>query len=260
MSVANLYQSSSISRLRRLIAELTLLQSKRIVTAQQLAQRFDVSVRTIYRDIRLLEQAGVPVVTEEGKGFSLMDGYRLSPFLFTEPEAGAILAAEKLIASNSDSSFVNTFSDAAAKMKAALRSTERDKMDLLSTRIKVYPSKVYPSKETTRTNRDWPALQKALTSYSLIQLRYRSLHTEQLTERTVEPFAFFYASNGWLLLAFCRLREQYRFFRLDRMESFRVLDQTFQPHPITLSQYLEQLAKNEQAGKNEQLAKDENHP
>lgn len=71
------------SRLSRLISILTQLQSKRLVTSTELALKFNVSVRTIYRDIRTLESAGVPIAVEEGKGYSLVDGYRLPPVMFT---------------------------------------------------------------------------------------------------------------------------------------------------------------------------------
>ncbi|WP_299289594.1 HTH domain-containing protein [uncultured Mucilaginibacter sp.] len=78
-----------ISRLSRLIALLTQLQSKRLLTATEVSKKFDVSVRTVYRDIKALEQAGVPILMEEGKGYSLMEGYRLPPVMFTESEANA---------------------------------------------------------------------------------------------------------------------------------------------------------------------------
>ena len=74
------------SRLSRLVAILTQLQSKRLITSTELALKFNVSVRTVYRGIRTLENAGVPVFIEEGRGYSLMDGYRLPPILFTEEE------------------------------------------------------------------------------------------------------------------------------------------------------------------------------
>lgn len=75
---------NDIKRLSRLIAILTQLQTKRLLTATQLADKFSVSIRTIYRDIRALEQAGVPIITEDGKGYTLMEGYRVPPVMFTE--------------------------------------------------------------------------------------------------------------------------------------------------------------------------------
>jgi len=92
--------NEATSRLSRLTAIITRLQAQRITTATELAKYFAVSVRTIYRDIRALEAAGIPIVTEEGIGYSLMEGYRLPPVMFSEEEANALIAAEKIIAEN----------------------------------------------------------------------------------------------------------------------------------------------------------------
>jgi len=101
-------------RISRLTAILTQLQSKKIITAKYLADKYNVSVRTIYRDIRTLENSGIPVVTEEGKGYSLMDGYQLPPIMFTEDEANALITAEQIILKNKDLSFVENYSNAIA--------------------------------------------------------------------------------------------------------------------------------------------------
>jgi predicted DNA-binding transcriptional regulator YafY len=97
------------SRLSRITAILTQLQTKRMITAPTLAEKYSVSVRTIYRDIRSLEQSGVPIVTEEGKGYSLMEGYRLPPVHFTESEANALITAEQLVLKNNDASLIEHY-------------------------------------------------------------------------------------------------------------------------------------------------------
>src|SRR5699024_8506905 len=84
-------------RFDRIVAILIQLQSKKVIKAQELADRFQVSLRTIYRDIRSLETAGVPLYGEAGTGYSLMEGYRLPPVMFTREEAGSFVAAEKLM-------------------------------------------------------------------------------------------------------------------------------------------------------------------
>jgi len=83
-------------RFDRIVEILIQLQSKRVVKAQELADRFDVSLRTIYRDIKSLEQAGVPLIGEAGMGYSIMDGYRLPPVSFSKEEALCFVATEKL--------------------------------------------------------------------------------------------------------------------------------------------------------------------
>ena len=110
--------TNKIPRLSRLTAILTILQSKRIITASEIASKFDISKRTAYSDIKSLELSGVPIYTEEGKGYSLMEGYTLPPIMFTEQEANALITAEQLISKNKDKSLVNNHSNAISKIKA----------------------------------------------------------------------------------------------------------------------------------------------
>ncbi|WP_255577376.1 YafY family protein [Elizabethkingia sp. JS20170427COW] len=90
-------QDNDLKRLSRLTAILTKLQTKRLLTASFLAEKFNVSTRTIYRDIKALEDAGVAIITEEGKGYSLMEGYKIPPIMFTENQANALILAEQLV-------------------------------------------------------------------------------------------------------------------------------------------------------------------
>ncbi len=221
-------------RLSRLTAILTQLQTKRLLTASELANKFSVSNRTIYRDIKALEQSGVPILTEEGKGYTLMDGYRIPPIMFTESEANALITAEQLIIKNKDASFVKDYSEAINKIKSVLRSGIKDKANLLSNRI-VFGHNA----GNGRTSNYLSALQLALTNYNLSKIKYHSTDTEQTTDRIVEPFAIYSTQENWLLIAFCRLRKDFRAFRLDRIQSLNVLNETFEPHKITLPEYFE---------------------
>jgi predicted DNA-binding transcriptional regulator YafY len=124
-----------IKRLPRLTAILTQLQTKRLFTASELALKFSVSNRTIYRDIKALEQSGVPILTKEGKGYSLMEGYRIPPIMFSESEANALITAEQLVLKNKEASFVKEYTEAIGKIKSVLRSNTKDKANLLSNRI-----------------------------------------------------------------------------------------------------------------------------
>lgn len=123
-------------RLSRLTAILTQLQTKRLLTATQLADKFSVSIRTIYRDIRALEQAGVPIITEDGKGYTLMEGYRVPPVMFTEAQANALIIAEQLVLKNKDTSFIKDYTEAVEKIKSVLKYSIQDKANLLSERTR----------------------------------------------------------------------------------------------------------------------------
>jgi predicted DNA-binding transcriptional regulator YafY len=221
-------------RLSRLTAILTQLQIKRLLTATELAKKFSVSNRTIYRDIKALEEAGVPILTEDGKGYSLMEGYRIPPVMFTESEANALITAEQLIIKNKDASFVKEYSEAINKIKAVLRNTTKDKVNLLSNRI-VFRQNT----KNDRTSNYLSTLQLALTNYNLTKIKYHSKDTNQTTERIIEPFAIYSTQENWLLIAFCRLRNDFRAFRLDRIQSLNVLTDNFEPHKITLQEYFE---------------------
>lgn len=227
-------------RLSRLVALLTLLQSKRIVTAPELAGRFAVSVRTIYRDIRTLEQAGVPVLTDEGKGYRLMEGYSIPPVMFTENEANALVTAEQLVLKGSDSSLSREYTTAVSKIKAVLRNDAREKADLLSGRIAVSPAA-----QQAETSNSLVLIQQALTAFKVLAITYHSAHKNEQTERQVEPFALYYSlQESWLLIGYCRLRKDYRMFRLNRVLSIKQLDSFFEPHKMTLETFLAEKQKN----------------
>jgi predicted DNA-binding transcriptional regulator YafY len=203
--------NTETSRLSRLTSILLLLQSKRLVTANSIAQKFDISIRTAYRDIKALEEAGVPILVEDGKGYSLMEGYMLPPVMFSESEANALITAEQLIAQNKDASFVKEYTEALAKIKA--------------------------DKETTSNYLS--AIQLAITNLKLTEIIY-SAENKQITKRIIEPLALYSTQENWVLIAYCRLRKEKRAFRLDRIEKLNLLNENFEPSDFTLQQYFEE--------------------
>ncbi|MFC4685848.1 helix-turn-helix transcriptional regulator [Epilithonimonas pallida] len=221
-------------RLSRLTAILTQLQTKRLITAKQLAEKFSVSTRTIYRDIKALEQAGVPILTEEGKGYTLMEGYRIPPVMFTESEANALITAQKLINKNKDASFVKDYSEAINKIKSVLRTNTKDKANLLSDRVVCRQNT-----GVNRTSNFLSTLQLALTNFNLVKIKYHSPDTNQTTERTIEPFAIYSTQDNWILIAFCLLRNDFRAFRLDRIQHLTTLNEQFESHKMTLQEYFD---------------------
>lgn len=227
-------KDNDTKRLSRLIAILTILQTKRLLTASELAKKFSVSIRTIYRDMTALEQAGVPILTEDGKGYALMEGYRIPPVMFTETEAYALITAEQLIKKNADASLVKEYTEAISKIKSILRNNAKDKANLLSNRIVSGQNT-----NSNRTSNNLSILQLALTNFNLVKIKYYSPDIEKMTERVIEPFAVYTSQENWLLIAFCRLRNDYRAFRLDRIESLQVQNQTFEPHKMTFEEYFE---------------------
>ncbi len=218
------------TRLSRLTAILTQLQSKRLLTATILAEKFSVSVRTIYRDIRTLEKAGVPIITEEGKGYSIMEGYRVPPVMFTEAQANALITAEQLVLQNKDTSFIKDYTEAIEKVKAVLKYSIQDKANLLSERIR-FDQNNYRERNSSNLS----DLQFALTNFRLTKIEYTN-EQNKTTTRNIEPFALLSTEN-WLMVAYCRLRNEFRFFRLDRIKNLEILTENFEPHKMTLEEY-----------------------
>lgn len=219
-------------RLSRLTAILTQLQTKRLLTATALADKFGVSVRTIYRDIRALEQAGVPVITEEGKGYSLMEGYKIPPIMFSENQANALILAEQLVLTTKDTSFIKDYTEAIEKVKAVLKYSLKDKVNLLSERTR-FDRNV----NRERNSNNLSDLQFALTNHILVKIEYTNEKGENST-RTIEPFALLNTEN-WLLVAYCRLRKEFRYFRLDRIQKMQFLEENFEPHKLTLQEFFD---------------------
>ncbi len=226
-------------RLSRLTAILTQLQSKRIITAKQLAEKHDVSVRTIYRDIRTLEKSGIPIITEEGKGYSIMEGYHLPPVLFTEEEANALITIEQLAIKNKDLSLVKNTTSAIEKIKAILRYAQKGNADLLADRI--YFS---GNNNEEKTSSNLMQIQSAITQYKILTVNYLSSKNRP-TNRNIEPFAIYSIHGDFLLIAFCRLRNDFRHFRIDFIESLVTKNETFSPHNMTIKEYFEKYVKNQ---------------
>lgn len=224
-------------RLSRLTAIVTQLQSKRIVTAREIAEKHQVSIRTVYRDIRALEQSGIPIMTEEGKGYSLMDGYNLPPIMFTEEEANALITAEHILLRNKDESLVSQYQNAVTKIKAVLHQNLKKKSEFLAQRMQVRNNA-----NNDKTSNYLITLQSTIASFVVVEIDYLSLE-DRFSQRAIEPFALYTTNDNWLLIAFCRSRQDFRAFRLDRIQRLRSTAEHFEPHPMTLEEYFEACRK-----------------
>jgi predicted DNA-binding transcriptional regulator YafY len=203
-----------MNRIDRLTAILIHLQTKKVVKAEEIADRFEMSLRTVYRDVRALMEAGVPIGSEGGKGYFIVDGYHLPPVMFNQEEASSIVLAGKLVEKMTDESVRKAFQSALMKIKSVLDDTEKDHLETLESFVEVQPPRM---PEGEFPNRFLTDIQKALVHKDVLQMEYHST-TEELTEREVEPIGMFYYSAGWHLIAWCRMRNGYRDFRADRIK------------------------------------------
>ncbi|WP_310395640.1 YafY family protein [Hymenobacter sp.] len=223
-----------MNRFDRIVGILLQLQAKQVVRGQALAERFGVSLRTVYRDLRTLEAAGVPLYGEAGVGFSLAEGYKLPPVMFTRDEAMALLTGEKLTARLTDEHTAAHSQAAMDKLRAVLRRPDRDHLESLNSRIQVLrPRTQLAPPADSRTHQ---LLLTAAATHRTVRLRYRAGLAEASTERDVEPIGC-YLQQHWHVVAYCRLRQDFRDFRFDRIEQLELREETFAPRPETLQSY-----------------------
>lgn len=233
-----------MNRIDRLTAIVTQLQSKRLTKADEIAKRFSISLRTVYRDMRALEEAGIPIIGEAGQGYSLVEGYRLPPVMFTQEEAQAFLVAEKIFEKVTDKGSSEHFHSAMLKIKAVLKTTEKDRLDQLSPQVEVIRMK-----NRLQVDENGGFIQSILNSLSnkkLIEIHYTTFEEEKTSSRIIEPVGVYYAFEQWYLIAWCRLRKDYRTFRIDRIQELKIKEETYQTdaHP-TLKEYLKKVRSEE---------------
>ena len=207
-----------------------------------MADRFNISLRTVYRDVKALDESGVPVIGEAGSGYTIMEGYRLPPVMFTQEEASALLVGAKLAEQFTDGSVKRHFHAALFKIKAVLRSTDKEYVDNLTEHIEIL-SRYNPDNDSPQQHLS--QLQQAVVHKKIVQLHYRSNQKEEVTRRRVEPIGLLHYGSAWHLIGWCHLRNDYRDFRLTRMLGVIMEDITFDPaaHP-SIREYIEQIRAN----------------
>lgn len=220
-----------MNRFDRVTAILIHLQAKRTVSGPALAEQFNVSLRTIYRDLRTLEEAGVPLIGEPGIGYSLAEGYRLPPVMFTREEATALLTAEKLAARLTDAPTAQLSAAAMNKVRTVLRRPDRDHLDELAPHIQVFG----PRNQASRPQA-YQQLVAAISMQRLVHLRYQAAENEAPTTRDIEPISL-YLSRQWHVVAYCRLRQTIRNFRLDRIDHLELRPEVFVARPKLVQDY-----------------------
>ncbi|MGE5406828.1 MAG: helix-turn-helix transcriptional regulator [Methanosarcina sp.] len=226
-----------MNRLDRLTSILIQLQSKRLTTAREIAERFEVTNRTIYRDIQTLRLAGVPIGEEEGKGYFLVEGYRLPPVMFTMEEARALVTTSKILNYHTEDSLKQNYESALLKIKAVLSLNDKDKLEFLNSRIG-YQQPWAPTSLFLDT------IQHAISESKKLKIKYKARGEGQLTERTIQPYAVYFSGAVWTTIAYCELRQEIREFRLDRITELEIQQAHFNPDTtFSIEHYLEERSK-----------------
>lgn len=231
-----------MKKIERLQAILQYIQTKRTVRAEDLSVRFDVNIRTIYRDVNALIEAGMPIGAEAGRGYFLLEGHYLSPLMFTKDEALALLLAGKFFENKTAERFQQAFSSAAEKISSQLRGELKDEWAALQERIKV---NTLPLVNEANGERWLDAINRALAGSLVVFAHYKTGQQASST-RQIEPIGLLYYSNTWHLIGWCRLRKDYRDFRLDRISELTCLEEQFDSRRrISITDYVEHLHDHE---------------
>lgn len=225
-----------MNRIDRLLGILTLLQSKKFVPAEKIADRFKISVRTVYRDVKALTELGIPVSFEQNRGYFVVQGYFLPPVSFTSEEANALLLSESLVYGFADKSIQKHYSTALSKIKAVLRSREKEKLDTLnnSIRMQMHPKLMLDVEYLS-------ILQHAIAEKNVLELDYKNMK-EEVSKRCVEPIGLIFYAFNWHLIGWCQVRKDYRDFKVARILKLRNTNEPFtRTDHIELNEYMKVL-------------------
>ncbi|MBC8056173.1 MAG: YafY family transcriptional regulator [Rhizobiales bacterium] len=210
-------------RAERLFQLVQLIRGRRLSTAAFLAQRLEVSERTIYRDVADLMRQGVPIEGEAGVGYRMQAGFDLPPMMFTSDEAQALVASVRLAQSRLDIGLARHAEGALSKILAVLPPAARAAAESLA----IYAPPYGPD---AATRQRLEVLRIAAEAKHTLRLVYLDLKSQR-SERVVRPLGCFYWGAVWTLAAWCEAREGFRNFRVDRITELQVLDARFRDEP-----------------------------
>ncbi|MES2598588.1 MAG: YafY family protein [Verrucomicrobiota bacterium] len=230
-----------MNRTDRLVALVMLLQSRRVITAAEMAEHFEVTERTVYRDLAALGECGVPIVGEPGVGYSLMRGYQLPPVMFSTQEAFALVTGGMLAERMTDASVREPIRTALGKLAAVLPSDLQARVHHLREAMQVHGRTISGPVPLSR-------VQMAMAERRVIQLRYTEVARGETSRREVEPLGLVYYLDHWHLIAWCRLRDDVRDFRVDRILECELLAEPTPPRAdFDLAGYLSKCHQPESA-------------
>ncbi|WP_340012905.1 YafY family protein [Paenibacillus sp. FSL K6-1318] len=216
------------------------LQHRKMVKAEELAERFETSIRTIYRDIQTLNEAGVPVIGLPGIGYSLMEGYFLPPISFTSEEALTLLMGTEFIEQRFDERYSRSARSSHAKIEAILPKSIRTDADRVRESIRL----LYKEEPDigAREKAHIETLREAMLTRKKIRFtrhkRYKDATNNRETSRSAAPLGLVLVDGGWILIAQCDLRQDIRHFRVSRMSDLSIMDEYYQvPEDFRLHEY-----------------------
>lgn len=218
-------------RADRLFQIIQYLRSRRLTTAKWLAERLEVSERTIYRDIQDLMASGVPIDGEAGVGYVLNHHFDIPPIMFTKEEVEALVIAARFSKTWAGNKLAHSAELALAKIEAVMPKELKDEL----AKPKVYtPSFLVPNSTKDRLD----DIRNAINSKYIITIEYLSLN-EESSVRNLYPLGLFFWGKAWTLASWCELRQDFRSFRVDRINAVKISQNTFRDSSdISLKNFL----------------------
>ncbi len=228
-----------MNRIDRLFGILTMLQSKKFVSAEKIADKFNISIRTVYRDIKALCEQGIPVSFEQQRGYFIVQGFFLPPVSFSSDEANALLLMESMVSGFTDRSIQKNYSSALSKVKTVLRSSQKEKLEELDNNIRFQvPQRMITDLEYLSQ------LQNAITAKLIIEIEYKN-KKEEVSKREIEPIGLIFYAFSWHLIGWCHMRKDYRDFKVFNIIKIKDIGLPFRKTDhIVLNDYMKQLPVN----------------
>src|SRR5258708_4661842 len=220
-----------MKRSDRMLAVVLELQAHGVRRAEDLAATFEISIRTIYRDIQALCEAGVPIVAEPGRGYSLVEGYFLPPLRFSADEAVMLLLGADVMVKSFDADYAAAAEGAARKIAGVLPVEMRGEVQSLRESIRFIAERT-ASEQGIEFLR---MVRRAIVAQHTLRFHYTARRSQEgasvQSQREADPYALVHTNGAWSLIAFCHTRNDIRYFRLERMEQLTVLERTFKRPP-----------------------------
>ncbi len=214
-----------MNRTDRLLAIVLELQAKGWQRAEDLAARFEISKRTVYRDMQALSESGVPVMSVPGQGYALVEGYFLPPLTFSADEALILLLGGGFMADNFDAEYRRAAQTAVSKIEAVLSGDLRADVEYLRRSLRF----INPGAAGVPEN--LLPIRRAIIQCRTVQFDYHARALDDIgeakTTRSADPYALINADNRWYMVAYCHLRHDVRNFRVERIEQIQVLRRAF---------------------------------
>jgi len=205
-------------------------ESKTMVTAQELSEKLDTNIRTIYRYIDVLRDANFPIDACTGRGYNLKKGYYLPPIMFTEKEAAALLMGSKFVINKADHSYKRDVNSAFDKIKNNLKKETLDYINKIGNSMIVINDKFVDKNLLAK-------IQNSIAKTTTIKLDYYSLKGEN-TKREIEPMGMIYYNDSWRIIAYCRLRKDFREFRTNRINKILYTNHKFEKRNFSLENFV----------------------